>query len=53
MNNENKTTKTKTYGSPVVASGFWVGVALMMIFFWGEPDLNDALIAFLMDRGYN
>ncbi len=43
----------KNYSAPVVASGFWVGFALLMIFFWGEPDLKDALIDFLMRNQYN
>jgi hypothetical protein len=43
----------KVYGSPVVASGFWVGFALLMIFFWGEPDLRGSLVEFLQEKRYN
>ncbi|MGB1153423.1 MAG: hypothetical protein ACPG4F_04575 [Paracoccaceae bacterium] len=43
----------RQFSSPVVASGFWVGFALLMIFFWGEPDLRDVLIAFLQEKSYN
>lgn len=38
---------------PVVASGFWVGFALLMIFFWGEPDLRGSLVEFLQEKRYN
>ncbi len=43
----------KNYTAPVVASGFWVGFALLMIAFWGEPDLQDALIKYLEAKSYN
>jgi len=32
----------------VSSSGFGLGVCLLIIFFWGDPDLCDALIHFLM-----
>ena len=35
-----------------VDSGAWfIGFALLVIAFWGEPDLVDALIQFLMNGG--
>ncbi len=43
----------KNYSSPVVASGFWVGFALLVITFWGEPDLHSALITFLENARYD
>lgn len=43
----------KVYGSPVVASGFWVGLALFMIFFWGEPDLRGSLVEYLQEARYD
>ena len=43
----------KNYSSPVVASGFWVGIALMVIAFWGEPDLRGAIIDYLQNSRYN
>ena len=43
----------KNYNAPVVASGFWIGVALMVIAFWGEPDLRGSLIDFLERSSYN
>lgn len=30
------------------AGGFWIFLALMVIFTWGEPDLLDALIHYFM-----
>jgi len=53
MNEPRQKRERKNYSAPVVASGFWVGFALLMIFFWGEPDLKDALIDFLMRNQYN
>jgi len=26
---------------------FWLAVALLLIFFWGEPDIQDAIIYWL------
>jgi len=43
----------KNYSAPVVASGFWVGFALLVIAFWGEPDLRSALITFLENARYD
>lgn len=43
----------KQVNSPIVASGFWIGFALLFIFFWGEPDIHDLLIAFLEKLAYN
>jgi len=43
----------KVYGSPVVASGFWIGFALLVIFFWGEPDIRGSLIEYLQESRYN
>lgn len=35
-----------------IDSGTWfIGVALLIIFFWGEPDLIDALIKYFMNGG--
>jgi hypothetical protein len=34
-------------------SGFWVTIGLWVIFFWGEPDLRQALIDFLMANKYD
>ena len=39
---ENKVTNTNTSGS-------FIGLALLIIFFWGEPDLADALVYHLMN----
>ncbi len=27
----------------------WIAIALLIIFFYGDPDLSDALIKFLME----
>lgn len=43
----------KRYSAPVVASGFWVGFAMLVIAFWGEPDLRGALIKFLEANSFN
>jgi len=43
----------KNYRAPVVASGFWVGFAMLVIAFWGEPDLRGALIAWLENARYD
>lgn len=31
--------------------GFWLAIALLVIFFHGEPDIHDAIIAYLMAHG--
>ncbi len=43
----------KNYRAPVVASGFWVGFAMLVIAFWGEPDLHGALITWLENARYD
>ncbi len=53
MSDENQKKERKKYSAPVVASGFWVGFAMLVIAFWGEPDLRGALIKFLEANSFN
>jgi len=29
-------------------SGCWIAIAFMLVMFWGDPDITDAIIHFLM-----
>ena len=48
-----KTHRARLTRAPVVASGFWVGFAMLVIAFWGEPDLHGALITWLESARYD
>jgi hypothetical protein len=31
-------------------TGFWIAATILIIMFWGEPDLHDALVKALMPK---
>ena len=35
----------------IVGVAFWLFVLVLIIFFAGEPDIHDAIIHYLMNRG--
>lgn len=49
MQNREKPTTTTIHSG---WSGYWITIGLLVIFFWGEPDLRTALIEFLNRSGY-
>lgn len=41
------TDSTITIKTGAGEAGFWIFLAVMIVMFWGEPDLHDKLITYL------
>lgn len=42
--------RTITLKTGIGEAGFWIFLAVMIVIFWGEPDLHDKLMVYL-DHG--